>query len=63
MDYEKNVESMDALIRALSGTISGPAGPKDGDRECQFLHPAARMMRGLPAQEGALYLKNAPILP
>lgn len=51
MGYEKDVESVDAIIKALYETISGPAGPKDWDRERHFLHPSARMMRGLP--EGA----------
>ena len=49
MAYEKDVESIDAIINALYEVISGPAGPKDWDRERHLLHPTARMMRGLPA--------------
>ena len=49
MSYMKDVASVDAIINALYETISGPAGPKDWDRERHFLHPTARMMRGLPA--------------
>jgi len=49
MGYEKDVESVEAVIKALYETISGPAGPKDWDRERHFLHPTARMMLGLPS--------------
>ncbi len=49
MDYEKDVESLDAIIRAIYDVISGPAGPKDWARERFLMHPTARMMRGLPA--------------
>jgi hypothetical protein len=49
MDYEKDVESIDAIINALYTVISGPAGPKDWDRERYIMHPVARMMRGLPS--------------
>jgi Zn-dependent protease with chaperone function len=48
MAYEKDVESVDAIIRAIYDVISGPAGPKDWDRERFIMHPRARMMRGLP---------------
>jgi len=48
MSYDKDVESVDAIINALYTIISGPAGPKDWDRERHILHPTARMMRGLP---------------
>jgi hypothetical protein len=51
MAYEKDVESVDAIINALYAVISGPAGPKDWDRERYILHPTARMMRGLPPGE------------
>ena len=49
MAYEKDVGSIDAIIRATYDVISGPAGPKDWDRERFIMHPQARMMRGLPA--------------
>ena len=48
MDYEKDVESVDAIINALHAVISGPAGPKDWACQRFILHPTARMMRGLP---------------
>jgi hypothetical protein len=48
MAYEKDVESIDAIIDATYDVISGPAGPKDWDRERFLMHPQARMMRGLP---------------
>ena len=49
MSYEKDVVSIDAIVNATYDVISGPAGPKDWDRERFLLHPQARMMRGLPA--------------
>jgi hypothetical protein len=49
MSYEKDVVSIDAIINATYDVISGPAGPKDWDRERFLMHPTARMMRGLPA--------------
>ena len=32
MTYEKDVESIDAIINATYDVISGPAGPKDWAR-------------------------------
>jgi hypothetical protein len=49
MAYEKDVKSIDAIIKALYDILSGPAGPKDWARERFLMHPAARMMRGLAA--------------
>ncbi|HPW17022.1 MAG TPA: hypothetical protein PLP83_01435 [Candidatus Aminicenantes bacterium] len=49
MTHEKDVISIDAIVNAIYDVISGPAGPKDWDRERRLLHPLARMMRGLPA--------------
>jgi hypothetical protein len=49
MAYEKDVASIDAIINAIYDIISGPAGPKDWARERFLMHPAARMMRGLPS--------------
>ena len=49
MTYDKDVESIDAIINAIYEVISGPAGPKDWARELFIMHPTARMMRGLPA--------------
>jgi len=49
MTYEKDVESVDAIINAFYEVLSGPAGPKDWERERFILHPEARMMRGLQA--------------
>ncbi|HYA48567.1 MAG TPA: hypothetical protein VEG35_02605 [Burkholderiales bacterium] len=47
MTYEKDVASVDAIIGAIYDVISGPAGPKDWERERFIMHPTARMMRGL----------------
>jgi hypothetical protein len=49
MSYEKDVESIDAIVNATYEVLSGPAGSKDWERERFLLHPKARMMRGLPA--------------
>jgi hypothetical protein len=48
MAYEKDVASIDAIVRAIYEVISGPTGPKDWARERFLLHPTARLMRGLP---------------
>jgi hypothetical protein len=48
-EYEKDVVSIDAIIKATYDVLCGPAGPKDWERERFLLHPTARMMRGLPA--------------
>jgi len=48
MPYEEDVESLDAIVNAIYAVVSGPAGPRDWDRERFLLHPEARMMRGLP---------------
>jgi hypothetical protein len=53
MAYEKDVESIDAIVNATYDVISGPAGPKDWDRERHLMHPSARMMRGLPPGDGS----------
>lgn len=47
--YATDVASVDAIITAMYDVISGPAGPRDWERERHLFHPAARMMRGLPA--------------
>ena len=49
MAYERDVESIDAIVNATYEVLSGPAGPKDWARERFLLHPTGRMMRGLPA--------------
>jgi hypothetical protein len=49
MGYDKDVASIDTIINAIYDVISGPAGLRDWERLRFLLHPAARMMRGLPA--------------
>jgi hypothetical protein len=49
MGYEKDVASIDAIIHAVYDVISGPAGSRDWERLRFLMHPATRMMRGLPA--------------
>src|SRR5512136_2702285 len=53
MAYEKDVESIEAIVNATYDVISGPAGPKNWERERFLMHPAARMMRGLPSDAPA----------
>src|SRR5438045_958807 len=40
----KDVESIDAIIRAAYDVISGPAGERDWDRERSLFLPGARLM-------------------
>jgi len=47
--YAADVQSVDAILTAMYAVISGPAGPRDWDRERNLFHPEARMMRGMPA--------------
>jgi len=47
--YRADVASVDAIITAMYAVVSGPAGPRDRDRERHLFHPEARLMRGLPA--------------
>ena len=48
-----DVESIDAIVKALYESISGPAGqPRDWGRLRSLFHPAARMMPVLPRQGG-----------
>jgi hypothetical protein len=49
MGYDKDVASIDAIICAGYDVISGPAGSRNWERLRFLMHPAARMMRGLPA--------------
>ena len=32
MSYEKDVESVDAIVNAIYAVVSGPADPRDWDR-------------------------------
>ena len=57
MAYEKDVESVEAIIRAIYSVLSGPAGPKDWARQRYILHPTARMMRGLPPGAPRFFLR------
>lgn len=48
-----DVESIDAIVKALYESISGPAGhQRDWGRLRSLFHPAARMMPVLPRQGG-----------
>ncbi|HYK43071.1 MAG TPA: hypothetical protein VE007_11830 [Thermoanaerobaculia bacterium] len=44
-----DLSTIDGLIRAMYGVISGPAGPRDWDRERALFHPGGRLM---PAGRG-----------
>lgn len=48
-----DVASIDAVVKAMYETISGPAGkPRDWDRERKLLHPGARLIPTRPLPEG-----------
>lgn len=49
----EDVESIEGIVKALYEVISGPAGPRDWERERTLLHPAARLMPTRPEGEGA----------
>jgi hypothetical protein len=46
-----DVGSIDALLAALYGSISGPAGTRDWDRMRSLFHPGARLMPCSPARD------------
>lgn len=48
----EDVESIAGIVRALYEVISGPAGPRDWDRERTLLHPQARLMPTRPKPDG-----------
>ena len=49
----QDVESIDALITAFYDTISGPAGPRDWDRERNLCAPTVRLMPSRPKEDGS----------
>lgn len=49
----EDVESVDAVIKAVYETISGPAGPRDWDRERHLFAPGARLMPTRPRDDGS----------
>ncbi|HKH43404.1 MAG TPA: hypothetical protein VKM72_01940 [Thermoanaerobaculia bacterium] len=48
-----DVETIDALITTLYETITGPAGPRDWDRERHIFAPSARLMPTRFAEDGS----------
>jgi hypothetical protein len=46
----EDVESMDAILRALYDSISGPAGGRDWDRVRSLFAPGARLIPVVPAK-------------
>ncbi len=49
----EDVETVDAVITALYETISGPAGPRDWERERHLFAPGARLMPTRPRDDGS----------
>jgi hypothetical protein len=49
----EDVESIEGIVKALYEVISGPAGPRDWDRERTLIHPAGRLMPTRPRPEGS----------
>ncbi|HEY0368723.1 MAG TPA: hypothetical protein VGC85_03930 [Chthoniobacterales bacterium] len=54
-----DVDSIDAIIRAAYDVISGPAGPRDADRERSLFWPGARL-NPTAADAGASNVQLAP---
>jgi len=54
MSYPRreDVDSIEGIVKALYETISGPAGPRDWDRERSLLAPGARLQPTRPKEEG-----------
>ncbi len=48
----EDVESIEGIVKALYEVISGPAGPRDWDRERTLIHPQGRLMPTRPRPEG-----------
>jgi hypothetical protein len=48
----EDVESIDGILKALYETISGPAGPRDWDRERSLLAPGARLQPTRLGEDG-----------
>ena len=46
------MESIDGIIQAMYETISGPAGPRDWDRERSLFAPGARLQPTRPKEGG-----------
>ena len=54
MSYPRreDVESIDGILKAMYETISGPAGPRDWDRERSLFAPGARLQPTRPKEDG-----------
>jgi hypothetical protein len=50
----EDVESIEGIVKALYETISGPAGPRDWDRERSLLAPGARLQPTRKEEGGAI---------
>lgn len=48
----EDVDSIEGIVEALYETISGPAGPRDWDRERSLFAPGARLQPIRPKEEG-----------
>jgi len=48
----EDVASIDGIIRAIYECVSGPAGPRDWERERKLFLPGARLMAARPGPAG-----------
>ncbi|HEX4965313.1 MAG TPA: hypothetical protein VF173_31175 [Thermoanaerobaculia bacterium] len=48
----EDVDSIEGIVRALYEVVSGPAGPRDWERERSLVHPQVRLMPTHPRAEG-----------
>src|SRR5258706_2575540 len=53
----EDVESIDAIVKALYDVISGPAGPRDWERDRFLFAPGARLQPTQPIEGGAPVLE------
>ena len=51
-ETDADVASIDGIVRAIYECISGPAGPRDWDRDRKLFYPGARLVPTRPRPEG-----------
>ena len=49
---DEDVASIDGIIRAIYESISGPAGPRDWERDRKLFYPGARLVPTRPGPDG-----------
>lgn len=57
----EDVASIDALVTAVYDIISGPAGPKDWDRERHLYRPGARLVPMYVDDDGTIHAEHLDV--